>query len=409
MLGKWFPLLSLNFFGILNDSFLKKLFAFVSIYWIAGKENDGDLMNFYLGLSGFLFVLPYIVFSPFAGKLSRQYLKRKIVIWAKIAEFPVAVIGGMGFLMNSVYLVLLTIFLMGIISCLFSPAKYGLIRDIGGKEGISFGSGAFEMVAFLGNLSGAVLAGIVADVSGHQDYFIIGLVILIAFNGWYSAINIKAVESETEKNNESTLKSFVGSIKWSKNIPGLLNVILCLGLFWLSVSMVDMVIAVHGPNVLNISKTETGYIIAGVAVCVAAGSLAAGLLSGKKVRLSLVPIGAIGFSIPFTMIYFLNPAVELFTLLLLIAAFFAGIYMVPLNAFIQDRVEGRKLGDILAFNNFSIFSFVLTSAVIFMVIENSVMVFLAIAAVSWIMIALSIILHPGIIKLFIKLFRKRKA
>ena len=52
-------------------------------------------------------------------------------------------------------------------------------------------------------------------------------------------------------------------------------------------------------------------------------------------------------------------------LLIFIAAFFTGLYKVPLNAWVQDRVKGRILGDILAYCNLLDFIFILISAGIF--------------------------------------------
>ena len=44
------------------------------------------------------------------------------------------VVAAAGFLMHSTVLVLSSILLMGLQSALFSPSKYGLIRDIGERK-----------------------------------------------------------------------------------------------------------------------------------------------------------------------------------------------------------------------------------------------------------------------------------
>jgi acyl-[acyl-carrier-protein]-phospholipid O-acyltransferase/long-chain-fatty-acid--[acyl-carrier-protein] ligase len=64
-----------------------------------------------------------------------------------------------GFYFANLYMVISAMFLMGLQSTIYSPAKYGLIRDIGGEEGISFGTGTVEMLTFLGVLLGSFLPG----------------------------------------------------------------------------------------------------------------------------------------------------------------------------------------------------------------------------------------------------------
>ena len=146
---KWFPLFSTNFAGVLNDNLLKTLIGFVCVAWL-GPDSKANLVS----AAAALLVLPYIFLSPWAGKLAKEHPKSKIIQWAKLAEIPIMVIAAAGFVFSSIYVVMTGMFLMGLQSCLYSPSKYGIIRDIGGKEGISFGTGAMEMITF-----GAVLLG----------------------------------------------------------------------------------------------------------------------------------------------------------------------------------------------------------------------------------------------------------
>ncbi|MFR7811266.1 MAG: MFS transporter [Butyricimonas faecihominis] len=126
----WFSLFFTNYLGVLNDNFLKTLACFICIAWV-GKENESMVVT----LASAALVIPYLLFSPLAGRLAKIYKKRKIVVWAKFAEMLIMVVAAAGFLTHSTGLVLSSILLMGLQSALFSPSKYGLIRDIGGEEG----------------------------------------------------------------------------------------------------------------------------------------------------------------------------------------------------------------------------------------------------------------------------------
>ena len=39
-------------------------------------------------------VIPYLLFSPLAGRLAKIYKKRKIVVWAKFAEMLIMVVAA---------------------------------------------------------------------------------------------------------------------------------------------------------------------------------------------------------------------------------------------------------------------------------------------------------------------------
>ncbi len=400
----WVPLLSTSFLGILNDNFLKKLTGFICIYWVA-QNNENKI----IAIAGGLFIIPYILLSPYAGYLSKLYLKRKIVIIAKISEIPIMAIASIGFLTNSLYFVLISIFLMGLQSCLFSPAKYGLIRDVGGKKGISFGIGALEMMNFLGNLIGAVIAGLISDLTNNREIFIILLFFTFSLTGWVTSTLIKVQESkpiERKKEHLNPLMFLIHSIKWSRSVKSLNYIVLSLGMFWLAAAMIEMNLITHCPNKLGYTYTQTGWIMAAIAVSIAFGSFLSGYLSNKKVQLGFVPIGGIGFAVNISIIYIFQVQGVMFIILMILASFFAGFYKIPLNSFMQDRVEGRKLGDIIAFNNLAVFLFIFVASGFIFLIENTNTIFLVVSIVIWIMTIIGFIFIPEMRNKFIQFFKK---
>ena len=188
----WFSLFFTNYLGVLNDNFLKTLACFICIAWV-GKENESMVVT----LASAALVIPYLLFSPLAGRLAKIYKKRKIVVWAKFAEMLIMVVAAAGFLTRSTGLVLASILLMGLQSALFSPSKYGLIRDIGGEEGISYGSGAMEMFAFVGILTGTLMAAFLSESVAPLVLCVI--LFGVALFGWLSSLTIRANESEPMK------------------------------------------------------------------------------------------------------------------------------------------------------------------------------------------------------------------
>ena len=400
---KWLNLFLTQFLGVLNDNLLKSLICFVSVLWMA-EENRSDVIS----LASALMVLPFILFSPLAGKLARTHSKQKVVEKAKLLEIPIMIIAVVGFYFQLIWVVMLALFLMGLQSAIYSPSKYGLIRDIGGQKGLSYGAGTMDMLAFIGVLLGTILAGLISDFS-HEvmiSTIMVGL-IGIAISGWLSSKHIRVMEevADVEGNNTvNPLKFLFQSFKWSQSTKGLNVTVLGLATFWLVGSMLQMNLIVHCPEVLGLSNTETSVVIAFVAIGIGIGCWIAGIISRNRVELGLAPIGGIGLSICMTLLTIDGIPTKVFIALLMLGAFFSGLFKVPLTSWIQERVEGRKLGDILAYNNLLVFTFILLSAIIFGWVEKhlgSSQVFVVIAACAWCMTLVTLLKIPAMLARFV--------
>lgn len=404
--ANWTPLFLTNFLGVFNDNLLKNLICFISIYWVA-KGNESIVIML---ATGFM-VLPYIFFSPYAGFLAKTKLKQKIVFWAKLSEIPIMLVAFIGFWFESIYIVMFGMFLMGLQSTIYSPSKYGLIRDIGGEPRISFGTGIIEMLTFMGVLIGTFVAGFVSDLNSNKNFIILILFVVIAVFGFIAAYFLKANESDTievKDNSLNPIKYIIENYKWSvKNSPELNYIVLGLATFWLVGSLIQMNMLIYCPKILKLSNTQTGIIMALVAVSVGAGTWISGLIAKKNVELGLIPIGGSGLMISIMLIFVFEPASTLFTVLISMAAFSAGIMKVPLNAWMQANIKGRKLGDAIAYNNLIDFIFILISAALFGFMETnfgSNLVFLIISVLSLILTLFLTYKLSGVKKSLIRLF-----
>ncbi|MDN5199765.1 MFS transporter [Fulvivirgaceae bacterium BMA10] len=401
---KWLPLFNTQFLGVLNDNLLKNLIVFISAFWVA--DNHKEMV---ISIATALLVVPFLFFSPLAGRLSQQYAKVKIVTISKFGEIPIMMISVIGFYLENIYLVMISLFLMGLQSAIYSPSKYGLIRDIGGTKGLSFGTGTMELLTFIAVLLGTFLAGIISDLTSYKSLVLSILLIFFAIVGWWASKRIKVKEQPVSREKlESAvpLKFIVDSYKWARSVKGLNYTILGLGCFWLIASLLQMNIILHlpDPEIYNFSNTATSLVMAGVAVGIGLGCWIAGLISKNRVEVGMVPIGGIGMSICITILGFIKLPAFLFVVILILTAFFSGFYKVPLNAWIQERVEGRKLGQILAYNNNVLFIFILLSAGIFALITNyfdSYAVFRITSGIAWFTTIVTILNVPAMMVRFI--------
>lgn len=359
---RWIPLFATNFLGVLNNNFLRNLVVFVSISQLM-QTNKGLIVT----LASGLYVMPYIFFSPLGGRLAKTKRKSQIMFWSKCAELAVFLLAIIGFYTKNIYLILFCVFAIGLISTLFSPSKYGLIRDIGGNEGISFGTGTLEMFTFLGVLIGTFVASVVSDhfsMGLFASTLLILSIMQLATTQMLSKIKeTKTVEVQNETLNP--LKFFIQSYKWANTIHNSNIIILGLATFWMLGNFIVMNLLIHCEKVLHLTNTQTGFIMNISGLGIGIGSMLTGLLSKKKIQLTYTPIGALGMIISFALLYFAHPEVYFFSFLIFTSSFFCGMYMVPLSSWVQHSVEGRLQGDMLAYSNFVIFLLILISAGLF--------------------------------------------
>lgn len=376
--NSWTPLFCVNFLTVFNDNFLKWLVCFVSIKWIASNHE-----SIVIAVASASLVLPFIFLSPLAGLLSSKYDKRNVMIWGKIAEVPIVIIGVLGFSIQSLALVLLGVFLLGIQSALISPSKYGLIREVKGDKGISFGTGAMEMLTFMGVLSGTFFASLVSD--NYNVWVLSSVLFVVAVIGFVLSLFLKREVQEKESFHHEGINpiTFIrNSYRQAQQIPGLNIVILGLSFFWLVGALIQMTLKVYCPTILHLTDIETGFVMALAAIGIGVGCFVTGILLKYGVMRMFVLIGAIGMVASLVVVYFFNLDSIFFSLIVFMLAFFAGMYKVPLNAWIQHNVKGKMLGDMLAYENICEFSFILISSFLFYAFD-CVTVFLVMAVLTF--------------------------
>lgn len=394
---KWFKLFLLNFVGVLNDNFMKHCIIFVSVGWIMPEwMTQSQLIS---AVSAAL-VLPYLLLSPYSGEIAERFPKQKIVRLMKLIEMPIVALAGVGFWIESVWIVLLAVLLMGTQSCLYSPAKYGLIRDVEGEKGVAFGSGMFEMMAFLGILIGTVLAAYLSD---HYAWWIVTVImIVLAIIGFILSKVLDIVEtqyiaSSQEQNSEAQnqaslhvlnpIRFLIDSYKFASQHKGLNKAIYGASLLWLLGGLLQMNVVLHCTRTLGMSNTASSIILSMAAVGIAIGCSVAGKLIENRNKQNFIIGGLIGVALALIIVLIFKPERWALGVLIFLIAVSGGMFQVPCLAIVQSANIGRKLGSVLAYLNLLTFIFVLIGTVIFSIItvltdQNSYAVFIVMLIIT---------------------------
>lgn len=382
--SKWTSLFLSNFLGVYNDNFLKNCIIFIAVGWsLPSWLTQSQLISI---VSASL-VIPYLFLSPLGGRLAVVYSKTAVFRFFKLLELPIMLVASVAFYFHWVVLAIVSVLLMGIQSCLYSPSKYSLIRDIGGKEGVSFGSGVFETMAFLGILIGTVTASVISDSPYHWLVYV--LFMGLALLGYVVTRTIKAHELPEDKSSEVTLNPFlflVHSFQFARKHKDVNAAVLGASTFWLIGGMLQMNLVIHTKSIYHASNATTGLVMAFAAVGIALGSWVAGRISGKNVKRELILIGLSGMILSLLVVVLVPLGLEFFIFMVFLLAFMGGFFQIPCLSMLQKSDVGRRLGDMVGYLNLVTFIFVLIGTLLFSLItyftsENSFAVFVSILVI----------------------------
>src|SRR3569832_741411 len=125
-----------QFLGALNDN----LYRFMVVFYINAHMASQEEFNLYNSLIAALFVIPYLIFSGYAGQLADNFSKRTVLICTKSVEVVAMVLALVAFMIGSIPLMLVIIFLMATHSAFFSPAKYSSLPELLPVQDLSRGN-----------------------------------------------------------------------------------------------------------------------------------------------------------------------------------------------------------------------------------------------------------------------------
>jgi MFS family permease len=322
-----------------------------------------------ISLMPILFYAPWAMFCTLSGWLADRYSKRQSLVFWKVAEIGITSIALLGFWLGTAYphsnvgpwIVLSTVFLMGTHSAFFVPAKYGVMPEILPPHLLSKGNGMLESLSFLAVILGTVSGGVMSFLFHRSDWFqneeyYIGIVLVtLALIGAAASFLIEKMPAAnpTRPFPRNLFKPLFNNLRVLLRSKPLALAVLGIAFFTFMVAFMRGAVYMHGET-RNPRWTElhTSVVVGVVALGVGLGSPLAGFLSGGKIELGLVPLGACGMILSLLLAALtLNSEVALIGCLIGIG-FFTGFYIVPLFTLLQHRAPPACKGDLLASSNF---------------------------------------------------------
>ena len=380
-----------QFLGAFNDNLFKQLMLLLAVpVAVAGAQAKGEDAQ---GIASILFALPFVLFSGFAGYLADRGSKRGIIVMVKVAEICVMLLGLIGFAMYGVTGydgLLVVLFLMGLQSTFFGPAKYGILPELFREEDLARANGIIIMSTFLAIIFGTVSAGGLGDLlvdraqpETASRLWMGSLVCVgIAVVGTLSSLLIRYVPPAIPDLKFSWEVVFnTVAMKHAERDRPLMWAVLASCMFWLVSGFAIPAINSLGLRQLGLSDTKTSVLTAVIGLGIALGAVAAGKLSTSSVDFRLMRIGSWGIvllCIPMAITipnrgHLLGFTGSLVVLTCLGAS--AGLFAIPVQVFIQARPPAGLKGRILALMNQANFLAIAISGFIYELFDGVIDVF----------------------------------
>ena len=336
--------------GALNDNVLRNalvvLFAFRAG---RGMLAPDTLVN----LSTGLFMLPFFLFSATAGRLADAMDKARLVRIVKAIEVALMALAAIGLVAASVPLLLAVLFLTGAHSALFGPVKYSILPVHLAEEELVGGNALVQTATFAAILGGTIAGGLLAGVSASGPRLVGATLVAVAVVGWLASLGIPPAPAADPgaRRGVNLARDTTHALAFAAADRAVLVALVALAWFWFYGAVVVAPLPGLTRDVLGRDERTVTLVLAVFSVGVAAGCLLCERMSGGRIDLGPVPLGALGLSVFGADTFFAGAARwRVFADVALVGAF-GGLYVVPLQAFVQNRSEAARRSRVIAAGN----------------------------------------------------------
>ncbi|HTK77024.1 MAG TPA: MFS transporter [Gemmataceae bacterium] len=333
-----------------------------------------------ISLMPILFYAPWALFVTLAGYFADRFSKRSALIFWKVVEIAIMAVATLGFWMGThgnpagAWVVLACVFLMGMHSAFFVPAKYGAMPEILQPQHLSRGNGLLESFSFLAIILGTVCGGLLSDYfdDENQQYYIGAVLFGLAIIGAAASF---LIERLPPANRHRPFPPYIYRPLWDslrtvwRSRP--------LTFAFTGIAFFTFLVAFMRATVYMLGESQnppwseswTSIVVGFTSVGIFIGAPLAGVLSGRKVELGLVAIGAAGMTLATVGAALAIDRVYGLVACIIAIGFCTGFYLVPLFTLLQHRAPKTSKGEIVATNNFvNVIGAIAASVMFFLVV-----------------------------------------
>lgn len=342
--------LATQFLGAFNDNVFKLLLICFATNTLGA---DSPAAQRFVALAGALFILPYLLCSSYAGYLADRFSKRSVMIATKVGEVFIMLAGALFFYRQSLPLLLLVLFCMGMQSAFFSPAKYGFLPEILPDKQLSRGNGATQLFTFLAIVFGSGAGGLLASrhiQTPHQ-----AALFCVAFAGLGLLTSFWILPTPPGVPGlRCTIDPF--SMHWRTFMEMKRDRLLLIMLggnayFWFLGTLFQLTLVFLAKSVLRGGDALVGTLQMAAAAGIGIGCGLAGLLSRQRIEYGLILPGGILTGLAAILLGLFGTTVYRAYLLAAMVGLFCGMFQLPMVTAIEHRSPEHKRGKYLGVAN----------------------------------------------------------
>jgi acyl-[acyl-carrier-protein]-phospholipid O-acyltransferase/long-chain-fatty-acid--[acyl-carrier-protein] ligase len=289
------PLFWCQFCSALNDNLLKNALVMLILFGLGGSGGaPGAHAPVLVTLAGVVLIAPFFILSALGGELADRYDKARVAAYIKLTEIPMAGLAAVGFYLQSVTILFVTLGLFGVVSALFGPVKYGILPEKLKTSELPAGNALVEGATFIAILAGTIAGGL-AVTAARTPELVVGLIMAFAIASWVCALTIPSAGPAAPNLviTRNVWKSTFGLIRELNGDARLWAGAHITSWFWLVGSVALALL----PSMVkdNLGGNE-GVVTLGLAtfvIGIAIGSVLAARASHGGPNLALVPLGAV--------------------------------------------------------------------------------------------------------------------
>lgn len=377
---RFLPFFVVQALGAFNDNVYRQAIIGL-LFWLGVDEQQKTL---YTNLAPALFIVPFFLFSATAGQIAEKLEKSRLIRITTTMEIVIMSLAAVGFLLQSMPLLLVALFGTGLQSALFGPVKYSILPSVLKPEELTGGNGLVEMGTSVSILMGMIVGGMIFKLAGsYGPETAAAAIVLLAIAGNLVSRLVPKVDAAAPD-----LKVHLNPIPESLRVLALArkqlavrNAILGVSWFWFIGTALTAQLPTYAQKYLGGDETLYLFALGVFSIGTGIGSLLCEKLSARTVEIGLVPLGAFGMSGFLFDLYFARSGVATVsglgiaeflqqpgswrvTLDLGGIGLFAGLFLVPLFALIQSRTPKQELSRVISAVNIQNAFFIVIAAVL---------------------------------------------
>ncbi len=332
------------------------------------KTLDGQEQIILTAVVNGLILLPFIMLFTPSGYIADKYPKNMVMRISAWFALGITLLITLSYYQGWFWFAFGMTFLLALQSAMYSPAKYGFIKELVGERRLAQGNAAVQAVTmfsilaatfFFSILFESLLSGMTWESKDELLSFVAPLAwVLVALTliELFYAYRLPEKKSTNQRlhfqwDDYLKGKTQLRNLRLVYRHPYIWLSILGLSTFW-AISQVMLAtypeFAKSQLLMTNTAKVQGLMALAGVGIML--GSFIAGKLSRNHIETGLIPVGAIGITLALALFNFFDSL--LFQgLNFLFLGVMGGFFVVPLNALIQYHARDSQLGRVLASNN----------------------------------------------------------